>query len=211
MAASKRCLIVGAGEIYDAVKPEKDDFVIACDGGYAYLEKNGVTPDLTVGDFDSLGKLPGGGYIELPKVKDLTDSAFGINEGIKRGCGEFLLFGCVGGRASHTLANLQLLHGLSKRGLIGFMFDKTEILTAVTDGTLKFKKGGGCLSVFAADAARGVTVDGCRYGLKNAVLKSDFPLGISNEITDVTAIVTVCSGTLFVVFDKKIPFPELQK
>ncbi len=35
------------------------EFVIAVDAGFAYLEELGVKPDMAVGDFDSLGYLPG--------------------------------------------------------------------------------------------------------------------------------------------------------
>ena len=53
------CYIVGAGTFYEeGFAPERGDFVIAADGGYQILLERGVTMDLVVGDFDSIGFRP---------------------------------------------------------------------------------------------------------------------------------------------------------
>ena len=52
----KRCCIFGAGELFSKPKILKDDFVIAADGGFAYLLKFGIKPDVLLGDFDSLSE-----------------------------------------------------------------------------------------------------------------------------------------------------------
>ena len=52
---AKRCIIVGAGEYFGIpFQIQKDDFIIAADGGYEFLKKEHIVPDLCVGDFDSL-------------------------------------------------------------------------------------------------------------------------------------------------------------
>ena len=48
------CYIIGAGDFCEnALDVKDDDFVIAADGGYRYLDKIGIKPDLYMGDFDS--------------------------------------------------------------------------------------------------------------------------------------------------------------
>ena len=55
------CYIVGAGECKKLDFTKKDgDIVIAADGGYKYLQRAGIKPDIVIGDFDSLGKAPEG-------------------------------------------------------------------------------------------------------------------------------------------------------
>ena len=54
-----RCFIIGAGDFFGFVqRPSAGDYVIAADAGYKYCLREGVTPDLVVGDFDSLGSAP---------------------------------------------------------------------------------------------------------------------------------------------------------
>ena len=68
------CWIVGAGE-FDATRfaPAPGDFVIAADGGLKYLDALGVKPDLVLGDFDSLGRVPAGGNVlRYPPEKDFS-------------------------------------------------------------------------------------------------------------------------------------------
>ena len=51
----KRCIIIGAGEFYEKIWDyEKEDFLIAADGGFEHLRKMGVMPNLLIGDMDSI-------------------------------------------------------------------------------------------------------------------------------------------------------------
>lgn len=52
---TKRCIIVGAGEYFGMpLELQKEDYIIAADAGYERLKKEGILPDLCVGDFDSM-------------------------------------------------------------------------------------------------------------------------------------------------------------
>ena len=52
-----------------------------------------------------------------------------------------------------------------------------------------------CLS----EKAKGVSVDGCKYPLKNATLHRSFQYAVSNEITENCALVSVRKGGIFVI------------
>ena len=59
----------------------------------------------------------------------------------------------------------------------------------------------GYLSLFAVGGeVSGVTLTGLKYPTKDAVLTSDFPLGVSNEFTGVPASISFSKGTLLVVY-----------
>ena len=197
------CRIIGAGECkkLDFIK-EKGDLIIAADGGCAYLEKFGQSADLIIGDFDSLGRIPEGDeVIILNPVKDITDMNAAVDEGIKRGYTEFHLYGACGGRIDHTLANIQLAAQLTQKEIKVYIHDEM-IITAVSNGTLKFDSGcKGYISVFShSDKSEGVTIKGLKYTLDNAELFNSFPLGVSNEFIGEESCINVKKGTLIIIY-----------
>ncbi|MGN0968638.1 MAG: thiamine diphosphokinase, partial [Oscillospiraceae bacterium] len=123
-------------------------------------------------------------------------------EGLKRGCTRFLLYGGLGGRLDHTLANLHILAFLARRGCPAFLLGEDAALTAVRNGTLTFgPEHTGTLSLFAwGGTAKGVTLTGLLYPLENAALTPEHPLGVSNEFLGQTARVSVAAGTLIALW-----------
>jgi len=112
---SKVCYLIGAGEHYDNIicKPDSDDYVIAVDGGYEYATTHNITPDLIMGDFDSVSVFPGENtsipVISFPAKKDYTDMMLAAKKALELGFTTILIYGGTGGRTDHTFANIQLL------------------------------------------------------------------------------------------------------
>ena len=206
----KKCVIFAGGTdfgVAPAISP--DDLVIAADAGYLACRVRKITPDLAVGDWDSLGDMVVDcERVDLPAEKDDTDTLAAIRIGIQRGFREFHICCGTGGRIDHTLANMQCLVFLAKQGKKGFLYDTGSVVTAVSDGEIRFAasaKGG--VGVFAADGtAQGVTIKGLKYTVENAVLTADFPVGVSNSFIGQESVVAVKKGTLFVVFPTDV-FP----
>ena len=114
------CYIVGAGDFTPRdFAPVPGDLVLAADGGYRALYSLGYTPDLLLGDFDSLGDLrlpPDLPVLRFPARKDDTDTGLALRHGLDRGFRDFALYGCAGGRVDHLLANLQSMARVSRLG-----------------------------------------------------------------------------------------------
>ena len=114
------CYIVGAGDFTPrGFAPVPGDLVLAADGGYRALYSLGYTPDLLLGDFDSLGDLPlppDLPVLRFPARKDDTDTGLALRHGLDRGYRDFALYGCAGGRVDHLLANLQSMARISRLG-----------------------------------------------------------------------------------------------
>ena len=208
------CYIFASGE-YGARWPQPggEDLILAADGGYVHLRERGMEPHLLVGDFDSLGYVPQHlKIVRHPVCKDDTDTALAIREGWKRGMREFHIYGGMGGRLDHTLANLQLLVGLSERGGTGYLLDDGCVATALTEGALRFPAGyQGTLSVFAAGGpAEDVTLTGLLYPLEGGRLAGDVPLGVSNEFLGGPSQVVVGRGTALVLWTRQpdLPLPQ---
>lgn len=195
--------LVGAGD-FDSreFKPNKQDLVIAADGGYDSLKKMGLRADLLLGDLDSVRHLPRGvARLKFPVKKDLTDMALGLKVAKGRGYRRFLLFGALGKRLDHTLANLHLLAGLSQEGFEARIMAGNLVIYAVTSGCLCLPpvRKGRRVSVFCwGGEAAGVHIKGLLYSLRNATINSIEPLGVSNEGLGQPAKIRVRDGTLLV-------------
>ncbi len=199
------CYIAGAGECDRLLLyPQKEDMVIAVDGGYELLKNQRI--DLVVGDFDSLKFVPEHDkVIQLPPEKDDTDMLFAIKEGLKAGYDTFYIYGGTGGRFSHTIANVQCLAYLEEHGAKGYLFGKEEVTTMLVNGRMTFDENyQGYISIFAyGKEAKEVTLDGLKYPLADAVLSQSMPLGVSNEFTGKEAEITVKDGALLVIYQKQ--------
>lgn len=204
-----KCYIFAAGEHFEppsALGPQ--DFVIAADGGYAYAEQHGITPNLLVGDFDSLPMPPSGraDMVVLPREKDDTDMIAALQEGWQRGFRAFHIYGGTGGRLDHTLANIQCLADLAGRGARGYLYGKDTVITAIKNSGISFTSGcTGVVSVFAhSDIATGVSETGFKYPLTDTTLYNTYPLGISNEFTGTPSSIVVRTGTLIVIYPRVV-------
>lgn len=206
-----RCVIFCAGGFEKLARPiQKDDYILAADGGLAHLQKLGLTPDGIIGDFDSLGYVPQNSQV-FPVEKDDTDSMLAVRKGLELGYKEFILYGALDGpRLDHTIANLQTLLFLESQGAKGTLVGLKYLITTVKNGVLKLPLAQeGIVSVFClGEKARGVTIRGLKYGLENGQLDSGFPLGVSNHFVGKESSVAVEEGTLIVMYDVEKGFME---
>lgn len=215
------CALVGAGpfnaECFRA-RYEAGAFacVVAVDGGFASLEGVGCIPDVAMGDFDSLGYVPQDAgaameVLEYPTHKDESDMELALRLAQERGFDEVEVYGAIGGRLDHTLANLQLLASFSEAGLHVTAIDLVEAdrPTEATGTALTFLTGpaeltlqphsGETVSVFSLrDESLDVTETGLVYPLDHVVLTNRTSWGLSNELTNAPATISVASGTLVV-------------
>ena len=191
---------------YDWLSPCKapGDMVICADGGIRHAEALGLIPDLVVGDFDSYG------YRDFPcetqvfqSEKDDTDMLIAIKAGLAAGYRSFALYGGLGGRLDHTVANLQHLLYLSDHNAQGCLLDAKNEAFIIDKSRMIPRKKGYKLSFFSADTACcGVSLRGVKYPLAEATLTNAFPLGVSNEFAGDRCEVSLRSGRLLCILSK---------
>ena len=215
----KKCVVVGAGEFVEKDyhmflehENRKEILLIAADGGMSYLQNQSQEPDYVIGDFDSI--LPTDRVnldlpkwderkIILPEQKDETDMLAAIRLGMEKGCMEFHIFGGMGGRFDHTLANIQCMDYIVSLGGRACMYGNGQRVVVIQNGRLLFsKENQGMISIFAlSDVAVGVTLEGLKYPLHEYTLTKKYPIGISNSFLGMESVVSVREGSLLICYE----------
>ena len=178
------------------------DKVVAVDGGFAHLEALGRMPDVALGDFDSLGYEPVGVEVRrFPSHKDKSDLEIAFDYAMEKQAESLIVYGALGGRLDHTMANLQMGARFAEEGL-GVMFVGQDCAVSIVVGPARFELPAlqeGTVSVFSArDCAYDVAESGMEYPLDAEVLTNRTTLGVSNELMGKPASVSVREGTLYV-------------
>ena len=196
-----RCVIVGSMKVDSRIQEFIDDsFVIAADAGVKKLEALNISPDLIVGDFDSLGFVPEGeNVIKYPVKKDDTDMMLAVKEAIDLGYDDIVIFGGCGGRVDHTLANINTMVYALKNGAKIIMVDEnTEYYICDSKIVLPFKEGYG-FSVFAVGDNAKVDIEGALYSGENITVANDTTLGVSNSFSNNDVSIKVNEGMVLIV------------
>ena len=111
------------------------------------------------------------------------------------------VYGALGGRLDHTVANLQLLASFAERGLaVAAVGERERIAFLVGPGELRLPAlPSGIVSVFSlTDVSTGVVEEGLKYGLDGVALTNRTSWGLSNELVGTPARIALESGTLAV-------------
>lgn len=211
----KKCIIIGAGvcnaqRLLKQMTLQEGDLCIAADGGLTYLQQIGILPDIVLGDMDSLESQELFGPFQIKKLpveKDDTDMLAAIKEGLNAGYKQFTLYGALGGRLDHTLANIQCLLYLLNRGATGTIAGEDVLLTLIKDTKVSFTdhfaRKGRRISVFAFGGdAYGVCERGLKYLLDSVTVRQEFPIGVSNEFIGETAEIEVQRGMLLICIEQ---------
>ena len=217
-------VIVSGGHLGDApffqdrAASIQNRLLIACDGGGRHLYAMGLKPDMLIGDMDSLDaeKLAeyerrGVQIIRHPAHKDLTDTALALEHALKLNPQTIEIWGALGGRIDHALANIHLLIRGKMAGIPVYLVDEySEVMIAGHEN--RFDDAIGCLVSLLpmTPVVQGITLTGFEYALNGESLMLFESRGISNIISASPAVLRVEAGDLLVVrYRQKDVFPEV--
>ncbi len=205
-----RAFIYTGGTVYDEYvceKPEEEDLIICADAGYLTACRLGIRPHVMLGDFDTLGEpdVPTGvECLRLPAEKDLTDTQYAVDLALDRGALEIVIVGGLEGRIDHTLSLLSIeeeLWGRKERRIHAILTNgKNRVRFLRNSGVILPRSQYRYFSLIAADEkVKGITLEGCKYPLKNKTLNRVRQWAISNEIEGNCALVEIRHGGVYVI------------
>ena len=208
-----RAIIIAAGNADSGTGWERwvrdGDWIIGADGGAARALEWGLSPQIVIGDMDSLPGVDradlaalGSCFIEHPRAKDETDLELALIYAAQQGADEIVVLGALGGRIDHTLANMLLLTLPFLEGMRVRIVNGDEEVLLVRSGEMVTLQGspGDLVSLLPIGGdALGVTTTGLAWSLQEEELRLGFSRGVSNQMTAREARVKVEQGFLLVV------------
>lgn len=209
-----KAAIVSNGSITDYTRIKKIisdeyDFIIGVDGGNDHIRKMDITPNMIVGDLDSISEDTFNYFTSLgvevqrfPKAKDATDTHLAIDIALKRGAKLIGLFGCTGNRLDHALSNIYHLLYIRDNGSVGKLTDDFNIaFLADKETEIKGNKGDTVSLIPLSGKADGITLEGFMYPLNNATLKCGDSWGVSNVLTKDRGVIFKEKGELLIIIN----------
>ncbi len=189
---------------------QRTGLIIAADGGADHCDRLGITPHVLIGDLDSVDaeilekfQSKGTAIQRHPPEKDATDLELALDLALARAASEVWLFGALGGRWDMSLANILLCAGKKYRHLPITLVGpdcRMHIIHAGEPFTVHPAQPGRKVSLLPLGGdTHGITLDGFRFPLQDAILPFGSSRGISNVITGKAGTVHLRQGVLLCI------------
>lgn len=185
-----------------------NDLVIAADGGTHHCKTLGLTPNIIIGDVDSLEPQEFINYqnagieiIKFPIHKDETDLELALHEALKREVTHVFIIGAFGNRWDMTIANVLLAAQAEFSEITIHLLDGSQELTILRgEGQIDISAPpGSILSLIPiAGDAQGVSTHGLEYSLNNETLYFGSSRGVSNVFINDLAKINIRKGILLI-------------
>lgn len=184
------------------------DIIVGVDSGLNKLHEAGITPDVMIGDFDSVENESLNTYenkgvqkLSFPSQKDVTDTEIALEYVINQGAKDVILVGATGSRIDHMMSNIFLLSRFIKRANVAIVDPHNMARIYEGPDTIKVSKSEyDFISLQPiTDTVEGVTTVNMKYPLNNATLYRDTSRGISNELICDKGEISFSKGLLLFV------------
>jgi len=189
-------------------------FKIAVDGGYRFFARAGIAPDLLLGDFDSLKKVPKNlpsktEVLTYPADKDQTDTHLALEYCLERNSRQIDIVQPSIGEPDHFTANLMLLTLAERYRRRGYA-PKVRLLNAeceiryVRDGMVRFERAAGdTVSVIPLSRTVELTCAGTVFDVRRRRVSRGQTLASRNRIDHPKAVFRLKGeGLIFRLFAK---------
>jgi thiamine pyrophosphokinase len=203
-----RVALVASGELRASerliARIRSFSYIIAVDGGADHCWTMGITPDLLVGDFDSITlsamqEFPNVQRITLPQDKDETDLEVALNQVDIEHCQEVVIFGGLGHRIDHTLFNVILLSRYP--GKLQIESDEETLFVISAKQSISTNKDQLISLIPLNGPVTGIKTHGLKWELNQGKMDKQF-VGISNVSLGEKVTISVESGDLLCVLGR---------
>ena len=187
------------------------DLIIAADGGANHCLDVGILPDIVVGDLDSISETSRANLppkqveiIKFPTRKDATDLELALDLAMEKGGNQIVIFAGLGGRWDMSFSNVMLAASEKYKEMhvsLSAENSHLHILHANRKLALRGKSGQTISLIPLSQEAKGITLSGFEYPLKNETIQFGNSRGLSNVLEKNEGDITLSAGTLLCVHE----------
>ncbi len=131
-------------------------YVVCCDGGADAYIARGYTPNVIIGDGDSLSAENRERYsniIYYVPDQDTNDQTKAVDFLISKGCNRIAIVGATGKREDHTIGNISLLSEYKRKGLNVACYTDYGVFVPCKDKVEMLSREGMQVSIFNVNAS----------------------------------------------------------
>ena len=203
----------GPAEGWGWVRPliSTSTILIAADGGARHIAAMGLSPDIIIGDLDSLAKekptsgtSEAGSLLTFSQEKDESDLELALIHAASLNPDSIQILAAVGGRLDQTLSNALLLSLPELSGLDVFIVQPHQRARRI-EGRVRIEGDIGDLISLVPlwGPARVEKTDGLKWSLADEKLIPGPARGISNQLIEPAGHITLSSGSLLCVHTER--------
>ena len=212
-----KTLIITGGSLYDDftkdyIEQQQFHRMIAVDKGMEFFYRNGMAPDYIVGDFDSANSeivdfFRGKNIViqEHKPEKDQTDTELAVDLALELHTDEIHILGGTGSRIDHLLGTIRVLGLALEQAVTCYLVDPYNRIRLI-NGRTELKKDqqyGYYVSLLPfTTSVEGLTLQGFKYPLDHYTMTGFNALGVSNEIKEEQAVITMTGGVAVLIESK---------
>lgn len=183
------------------------DMIICADNGMKHARKLNILPHSIVGDLDSCNEddlsyfeAKGVEIIKVPAEKDETDTELAIERARARGATSVAVYGGVGSRMDHSIANIQLIYRYLRQGIDVTLYSAKNTIRVIESSVELTGRPNDLVSLMPfTERVTGVYTKGLAYEIKDGTFQLGDAYGVSNYLIDNSAQITIGSGVLLVI------------
>ncbi|MFA9288324.1 MAG: thiamine diphosphokinase [Weeksellaceae bacterium] len=186
---------------------DEQTIVIAADGGAQHLLDADITPNVVIGDMDSLSATTlrelhqtEANIQQYPREKDYTDTELALKYALAIGCTSIKVIGFLGDRLDHMWANIAHLATQIPAEVDLIIYEKNQQLSFIfSTKTFHGKKGDELSLIPLHEDCTDITTTGLQYKLDNELLPYGTTRGVSNVFETEEVTVELKKGMLMAI------------
>jgi thiamine pyrophosphokinase len=161
-------------------------YIVCCDGAIEALDNHNITPNIIIGDLDSISielKEKYQSRIKQISCQETNDLTKAFNHCLEKSFTEIEIYAATGKREDHCLANISLLYDYNSKANVSMYTDYGKFICLTKSSSIECKQKQS-ISIFAEYTDNEISSKNLKYPLNQLMLKQMWQGSLNTCISD---------------------------